>query len=70
MRLLSERRREPVALRTEAVCRLREQLARIQLVDLVAIDKQLAAINIGIRDAVRATGTTLTEGLRDTRPGR
>jgi len=45
----------------DEVDRLRKQLAHDQLVDLVAIDKRLAAINIEIRDAVRATGTTLTE---------
>jgi transposase len=45
----------------DEVDRLRKQLARDQLADLVAIDQRLAAINIEIRDAVRATGTSLTK---------
>jgi transposase len=44
----------------DEVDRLRKQLARDQPIDLVAIDKRLAAITIEIRGAVRATGTTLT----------
>jgi transposase len=45
----------------DEVERLRKQLARDQLVDLLAIDKRLAAINTEIRTAVRATGTSLTD---------
>jgi transposase len=45
----------------DEVDRLRKQLARDQLVDLVAIDNRLAAINTEIRTAVRATGTSLTD---------
>jgi transposase len=97
LRLLSQRRRELVGLRTQAVCRLhrellvlipgganrrltaaaarnllasirprdevdrlRKQLARDQLTDLVAIDKRVTGINAEIRAAVRATGTRLT----------
>lgn len=97
LRLLSQRRRELVGLRTQAVCRLhrellvlipggaklrltaaaagrllssvrprdevdrlRKQLVRDQLADMVAIDKRVAAVNAEIRTAVRASGTGLT----------
>ena len=45
----------------DEVSRLRKALARDQLADLVAIDKQLAAINVEIRAAVAASQSTLTD---------